>query len=137
MAFSCNTTKWQGGNQTPQVCPKNPYRIYELEDIRAGLRDSIDPMTQASLGLCGTPQYLDGVTNTSTAGKYYCGIVVLRDTILNVAAGQSNEVDGSGVDVSLTPLNGVTLPAGSILLGNWKKVVLVSGNVKLMPHPFL
>lgn len=137
MSFLCNQSKWTVAGQTPQICPKNPYRIYELEDIRAGLRDSIDPMTQASLGLCGTAQYLDGGSPTSTLGLYFCGIVVLRDCVLNVTAGNTNEINGAGADLNLAPLSGATLPAGTILLGNFKKVVLVSGHVKLMPHPFL
>lgn len=142
MAFTCNTTKWVEANMPPNYNPNNycapsPYWSKESKFILAGLRDSIDPMMQAQLGLCGTHQYLDGGSPTSTVGKYYCAIVVIRDTILNVAALQTNEIDGAGADVNLSPLAGATLPAGTILLGNYKKVVIVSGHVKLMAHPFL
>lgn len=141
MAFTCNTAKWDAikppGYNATSYCNRFPYYTPELMDIRAGLRDSMDPMMQASLGLCGKPMYLDGGTNTSLAGYYYCAIVVLRDAVLNVTAGNTNEIDSDGVDVNLAPLSGATLAAGLILNGTFKKIVLVSGHVKILPHPFL
>ena len=142
MAFTCNLTKWVETNlpasfKTRTGCMQSPYYDPFIMDMLAGQRDSIDPMLQASLGICGTPQYLDASSPTSTIGKYYVGIVVIRDCTLNVTAGQTNEINGSGADVNLAPLSGATIPAGTILLGNWKKIVLLTGHVKLMPHPFL
>lgn len=141
MPFTCNTSKWaavQPPSYNPDTyCSPLPYFIPDLKNMLAGLRDSIDPMIQASLGLCGVPMYLDGALNTSLAGYYYCAIVVIRDTILNVTAGNTNEIDGTGADISLAALSGATLPAGTVLNGTFKKVVVTSGHVKLLPHPFL
>jgi len=141
MPFICNTAKWSAvqppSYNAATYCSPLPYFIPDLKDMLAGLRDSIDPMIQASLGLCGTPMYLDGGITTSLNGYYYCAIVVLRDAVLNVAAAQTNEIDGTGADINLTALSGATLFAGTILNGTFKKVVLISGHVKLLPHPFL
>lgn len=137
--FDCNTSKWDGtkppGYNPDQYCNRFPYYTPELIDIRAGFRDSIDPMMQAQMGLCGTPEYLT-TGNSSTAGKYFCMIEILTDTILDVAAGGTNEIDGTGSDITLTNLGGVTLKTGLFLYGNFKKVKLVSGLVKCYPHPF-
>lgn len=141
MPFTCNTSKWAATmppSYNPDTyCSQLPYYIPDLKNLLAGMRDSIDPMIQASLGLCGKAMYLDGGTPTSLAGYYYCAVVVLRDTLLNVTAGNTNEIDGDGIDVNLAPLSGATLPAGTVLNGTFKKVVIVSGHVKLLPHPFL
>ena len=141
MPFNCDTSKWSATmppSYNPNTyCSPLPYYLPDLKNMLAGLRDSIDPMLQASLGLCGIPMYLDGVINTSLAGYYYCAIVVLRDCVLNVTAGNTNEIDGTETDISLAALTGAILPAGTILNGTFKKVVLVSGQVKLLPHPFL
>lgn len=141
MPFICNTAKWsavQPPSYNPDTyCSPLPYYLPDLKNMLAGLRDSIDPMIQASLGLCGTPEYLSG-TQTSAAGYFYCGIVCLNDTILNVAAGQTTEKLADGVtDVDVADLSLKTLPAGTILNGTFSKVVLSSGLVKLLPHPFL
>lgn len=141
MPFTCNTAKWtavQPPSYNPNTyCSPLPYFIPDLKNLLAGLRDSIDPMIQASLGLCGTPMYLNAALNTSLAGYYYCAIVVLKDTVLNVTAGNTNEIDGTGTDVALTVLSLLSIPAGTVLNGTFKKVVLTSGEVKLLPHPFL
>lgn len=141
MPFSCNTAKWDGTKppnyNATSYCNRLPYYTPELIDIRAGLRDSIDPMIQASLGLCGTPEYLSG-TQTSAAGYFYCAIVCLKDTTLNVSAGNTAEVLADGVTaIDLADLSLQVLPAGTILNGTFSKVVLASGLVKLLPHPFL
>mgnify|MGYP003496599633 CR=1 FL=1 len=143
MSLDCNQTKWKGANQKVDTqgniieCPKNPYRIYELEDLRAGFRDSLDPMMQAQMGLCGDPAYLNGAAATSAAGKYFCMIQILEDTVLNITAGNTDEINGAGVSIDVSPLGGKTLKAGMILNGNFKKIVLSSGFVKIYPHPFL
>lgn len=138
MSFTCNTSKWNGtkpaGFNSNQYCSRLPYYIPELIDIRAGFRDSIDPMIQAQMGLCGTHVYL-GALGSSTAN--YCMIQIIEDTVLNVAAGNTNEKDGAGADISLAALSGKTLPKGMIINGNFVKVVLVSGTVKCYAHPFL
>lgn len=141
MAFTCNTAKWDAvkppGYNATSYCNRFPYYTPELMDIRAGLRDSMDPMMQASLGLCGTPVYL-GAGQTTSPGFYYCAIVCLNDTVINtLVVGGTLELDGNGALVDLTNLMGKTLPAGTQLLGNYASVGIVSGLVKCMPHPFL
>lgn len=117
-------------------CNPSPYWDADRKRILSGLMNAIDPMMRASMALCGTPAIQAG-SATSLAGAYYCAINVITDTILNVAVGQSNLVDSNAADVNIAGLAGITLPAGTVLYGNWKKVVTVSGVVQLMPHPFL
>lgn len=140
MSLTCNDSKWNGtkpaGFNPDNYCSRLPYYTPELIDIREGFKNSIDPMMQAQMGICGTVQYLAAAA-TSTAGKYYCMIQVIEDTVLNVAAAQTDEIDGLGASVDLTALIAVVLPKGLILYGNFKKVVTVTGLIKLYPHPFL
>jgi hypothetical protein len=139
MPFTCNISKWTEANMPPSYdpatyCTPSPYYSKDVKDLLAGFRDSIDPMIQAQMGLCGTPVYLSG-TGTSTAK--YCMIQILSDTVLNVVAGQTTEQTGAAVVMDLTPLSAVILPKGLILNGNFTKITLVSGLVKCYPHPFL
>lgn len=113
-------------------CEPSPYYSVDVKRLLGGIMNSVEPMQRTSLGLCGTPEYLSGAA-VSAGGVYYSAIMVLNNAILNVAAGQTNEVNSSGADVNLGALAGVTLPAGTVLLGVFKKVVLTSGVIKLMP----
>lgn len=116
-------------------CSPDPYWSPDMKRLLSGMINSIDPIMQASLGICKTNEYL-AAGGVSTAGKYYCAIVVIADAVLNVAAGQTNEKNGfDNSDINLAPLTGITLKAGTILYGNFAKVVLVSGLVKIMGHP--
>lgn len=115
-------------------CTPAPFYSPDVKRILAGIMNSIDPMMKTSLGLCGSAEYLKAA-NTSLAGAYYAAIVAINDTVLDVTAGATNEVDSSGVDVNLAALSGVTLKAGTVLNGIFKKVVVVTGVVKLLPLP--
>jgi len=140
LQFLCNLAKWKRSDEDTNpspICPKNPYRIYELEQIRNGFRDSIDPMIQAQMGICGTPKYLNGLGATSDAGVYYCRIDFIEDTVLNITAGNTAEQDGTGGAVDVSSLSTKVFKAGSFLMGNFSKVVLASGFCKVQPHPFL
>ena len=139
MAFTCNISKWTEANMPPSYnpatyCTPSPYYSKDVKDLLAGFRDSIDPMMQAQMGLCGVPVYLTGI-DSSTAN--YCMIQIISATILNVGGGQTTEKDGNGADVPLGSLAAITLTGGTFLYGNFTKVVLVSGLVKCYPHPFL
>jgi hypothetical protein len=117
-------------------CTPSPYYSPDEKNILAGFRDSIDPMMQAQMGICGTAKYLTG-SQGSLAGVYYCMIQVLNDTVFNVTATNTEERDGNGNAVDISALSGKTIPAGTFLYGNFYRVVTVSGLVKIYPHPFL
>ena len=138
--FLCNIAKWlradNATNPTP-VCPKNPYRIYELEEIRNGFRDSIDPMIQGQMGICGTPVILNAGSPKTAAGVFYCQIQVITDTVFTVTAGNTQMTDGTGAAIDMSALSAITVKAGTTLLGNWTTIDLTSGVVIAYPHPFL
>lgn len=94
-----------------------------------------DPMTLASLGLWGSNYYLDPGQTTTPLGKYYCCIQIIAATVLNVTAGNTREFDSTGTDVNLAPLSGLSIPAGTLLYGNFSKVVLISGHAKCIANP--
>jgi hypothetical protein len=94
-----------------------------------------DPIALASLGLWGSNYYLDPANTTSPLGRYYCCIQAITATVLNVTAGNTREFDQNGTDVNLAALSGLSIPAGTLLYGNYSKVVLISGHVKLIANP--
>lgn len=139
--LTCNITKWVEANMPPSYnpdtyCTPSPYYSKDVKDLLAGFRDSIDPMIQAQMGICGAPIYLSG-TQSSTGD--YCMIQILSDTVLDVTA-VTGTIEKTGglvpADVSLANLAAVILPKGLILNGNFTQVKLVSGLVKCYPHPF-
>lgn len=99
------------------------------------LNTTTDPMALASLGLYGSNFYLDITTTTTPINKYYTCIQVITAAVLNITGGNTREFDEAGTDVSLTPLSGISLPAGTLLYGYYSKVVIVSGVVKCMANP--
>lgn len=99
------------------------------------LNTTTDPIALASLGLWGSNYYLDPANTTSPVGKFYCCIQVIAAAVLNVTAGNTREFDSTGTDVNLSALSGLSIPTGTLLYGNYSKVVLISGHVKLIANP--
>ena len=99
------------------------------------LNTTTDPIALASLGLWGANFYLDPGNTTTPLGKYYCCIQVINAAVLNVTAGNTRELDQTGTDVNLAALSGLSIPAGTLLYGNFSKVVLISGHVKCIANP--
>ena len=129
MSFICNTTKWAAPNQNTQVCPKNPYRIYELEDIRAGLRDSIDPMLQAQMGICGdNVDILPASPATGALVKYYA--------IQAIEASQIEIASTKDKGVLMANWAGKPIPAGLTIYGEFTEIKITSGFVRVYEHPF-
>lgn len=141
--FDCNTSKWvtpladRPPNWPVSHCTPLPYYSPDLKDIKAGLRDSIDPMIQGQMGLCGVPKVLNAASPTTAVGDFYCQIQIITDTVLNVTPGNTRMIDGNGADVDLSALSAITITKGTTLLGNWTEINLVSGVVIVLPHPFL
>lgn len=130
MSFICNSTKWAGTEQDLALqCPKNPYRIYELEDIRAGLRDSIDPMIQAQMGICGTNLNLLPATAVTAAGVKYFSITAIEATTFETAS-----IKDKGALMALWA--GKTLPAGVTIYGEFTEIKILTGFVRIYEHPF-
>ena len=94
-----------------------------------------DPLALASLGLWGSNYYLDAAITTTPLGKYYTCIQVIAAAVFNVTGGNTREFDSAGVDVNLTALSGLSIPAGTLLYGYFSKVVLISGHAKCMANP--
>ena len=130
MSADCNNNKYKGLNQNEAlICPKNPYRIYELEDIRAGLRNSIDPMIASSMGLCGVSPILSSGSGLVVDNFY--AIVILRDAVINVDT--SKVVTGWAA--SLANLTG-TLTAGTVIYIQLTEIQVTSGLIQAMIDPF-
>lgn len=131
-AADCNINKYKGANQNDALkCPKNPVRIYELEDIRAGLRDSIDPMMSASMGLCN----VSPVVNVA-AGTIVLNIYAIH-AITNVVVDTAISVIKVGQEPSLAALAGITILAGDTVYLPLTSTRLVSGVAQIMAHPFI
>jgi hypothetical protein len=129
--LNCNTTKYKGTGQNESlICPKNPYRVYELEDIRAGLRDSLDPMIQAQMGLCGVNPILNSASLLEI-NNFYC-IKALSDTIIDHTASSV----AVGNEASLANINGLTIKAGDTLYLPFTELKVVSGTLQAFLHPF-
>lgn len=138
----CNLQKWVEANMPPSynpvdLCSRSPYYTVEGKNILSGLRESIDPMMQAQMGICGVPSVLNAGSPTTAAGVYYCQIQVITDTVFNVLPGNTSMVDGAENAIDVSALSAITVKAGTTLLGNWTTINLVSGVVIAYPHPFL
>lgn len=118
------------------VTPTNTYQIIKV-NASGGMQTSLttDAMTLASLGLYGSNYYLDAGHTTTPLGKYYCCIQIIAAAVLNVTAGNTREIDAAGTDVDLAALSGLSIPAGTLLYGNFSKVVLISGHAKCIANP--
>ena len=131
---------WDNGVLPPNAkvdtyCTQENYYSVDRKRILGGLMNEVSPILQAQIGICEVNEYLGGA-GTSIAANWYFAIQVITDTTLNVGVGQTAEINGAlNTAVDLTPLSAKVLPAGTILYGNFSKVVLVSGLVKLMGHP--
>lgn len=137
MSFSCNTDKWSNAALQPQaaeVCRKNPYRIYELENILKGMRESLDPMQQAQMGICGTNANIEVATAKTAVGfKYFClvGLVAWTfDTTLTKDKGALLNAEAGD------PLAGILIPAGIPIYGEFSEIKLLAGLVRAYEHPF-
>ena len=65
------------------------------------------------------------IVNTDAYLGNWCALQVVTDAVLDATGGHCacTFLDG------LAGLNGITLPAGTIIYGNWTKVTLTSGIV--------
>lgn len=118
------------------VTPTNTY-LHVAGSASGAIQTSLttDAMTLASLGLYGQNYYLDAARPTTPAGFYYCCIQIIATAVLNVTAGNTTELDATGGNVDLAALSGLSIPAGTLLYGNFSKVVLISGHAKCMANP--
>lgn len=134
MAFVCNTTKWTDPNPNPDfnpldLCQRSPYYQVEGRNILAGLRDSLDPMIQAQMGICGTNKDLLPATAATAVGVKYFAIFAVEDTVLETAS-----IKDKGV--AMPNWAGKVLTAGSTIYGEFSLVKIVSGFVRAYEHPF-
>lgn len=103
--------------------------------VNTSINSTTDPMTMASLGLWGSNFYIGNVDGNTPLGKYYTCIQILTDAVLAVGVGQTREFDQTGVDVDISELSGLTIPAGTLIYGYFSKVQIVSGSAKCMANP--
>lgn len=138
MAFTCNTTKWVEANMPPNYNPDNycapsPYWSKESKFILAGLRDSIDPMIQAQMGICGTNKNLNtGSVKTVVGFKYY-SIQVITAAIIDTAVTKDK---GTTLASQGTALDGLSIPSGTILYGEFTEIKITAGIIRVYEHPF-
>lgn len=133
--FTCNTSKWLTANPVNDangnrvLCQKAPFRLIEVEDMRNGMRDSIDPMMQAQMGICGTNVDLLPATAVTTAGVKYFGIQIINATTFETAT-----ILDKGAAKPLWA--GIVFPAGITVYGEFSSIKILTGMVRCYEHPF-
>ena len=114
----------------------NKYVAFSLSSTGGmQVNSTSDPISLASLGLWGSNFYLDPANTTTPVGKFYCCIQVIAAAVFNVTAGNTRDFDQNGTDVNLAALSGLSIPAGTLLYGNYSKVVIISGHAKCIANP--
>lgn len=138
MAFVCNTTKWTDPNPNPDfnpldLCQRSPYYQVEGRNILAGLRDSIDPMIQAQMGLCGQAVNINAAKVKTVVGVIYFSITAINDLVLDTAVTKDK---GTTIVSQGAELDGITIPAGTTIYGSFSEIKVVSGVARANPSPF-
>jgi len=111
------------------LCSRSTVWSVESKNILAGMRDSLDPMQQAQMGICGDNINLLPATGiTSTTLKYFC-ITAIEDTTFNSAL-----ILDKGADQSIW--SGKILKAGASIYGEFTKIKILTGFVRCYEHPF-
>lgn len=141
--FLCNASKWVEANMPPSYnpatyCTPSPYYMPDLKNLLAGFRDSIDPMMQAQMNLCGVPLVINAASAVTANNVFYWKIQVLEDnTVFNILPGNTTLKDNALNDVNIGAMSAKTYKQGLELFGNWTTIKLTAGHVMLYPHPFL